>query len=266
MKYLNYVLLLVVSRAGLFAEVIPKPLSYYNDDNMKNIYGIISHRIQMEPFNLVATLIFFAAVIHTFLTSYFLKVADKLEREEIYDKREDIHMLAKLFHFIGEIETVFGLWTIALAFAAMYYYDWETFVEYVGHLHYTEPMSVVVIMTISAHLLADKFFDINPGKKIKYVTVALLFVNVSVGGTLTNFAAPPIPMVAGPWGWTGKFMFINFGIKVIFGIFIINMLYFVLYRKELQNLKENYVKNRFKRYIQRKFISQHELKNRLNEI
>jgi hypothetical protein len=265
MKYL-YIFLFSISGRELLGEVIPKPLNYYNDEAMTNIFDIISHRIQMEPFNLVVTLIFFGAVAHTFLTSYFLKIADKIEKKEEYEKKEELHMLSKLFHFIGEIETVFGLWTIVLAFAAMYYYDWETFVEYVGHLHYTEPMSVVVIMTISAHLLADKFFDINPGKKIKYVTVALLFVNVSVGGTLTNFAAPPIPMVAGPWGWTGKFMFINFGIKVIFGIFIINMLYFVLYRKELQNLKENYVKNRFKRYIQRKFISQHELKNRLNEI
>lgn len=317
MKYLNYLLLFVASGAKVFAEVIPKPLSYYNDEGMKNIYGIISHRIQVEPFNLAATLIFFGAVAHTFLTSYFLKMADKLEKGEGYEKREEIHMLAKLFHFIGEIETVFGLWTIALAFAAMYYYDWETFVEYVGHLHYTEPMFVVVIMTISAsrpvikmfelimwkvvkvfggtleawwiviltlgpllgsvitepaamtisaHLLADKFFDINPSKKMKYVTIALLFVNVSVGGTLTNFAAPPILMVAGPWGWSGRFMFLHFGLKALFGILLVNILYFLIYRKELRNLKENYVKNRFKRYIQRKFISQHELESRLNEI
>jgi hypothetical protein len=39
----------------------------------------------------------------------------------------------------------------------------------------------------------------------------LLFVNVSIGGTLTHFAAPPVLMVAGKWNWDMAFMFQHFG-------------------------------------------------------
>lgn len=317
MRIFNFIFIFSFIRLNIMAEIIPKALDYYNDSHLTSIISIIKHRIALEPFNLTATIIFFMAVIHTFMTSYFLKISKKLEEKNSLYKKEEFNMLAKLFHFIGEIETVFGLWTIVLGLAVTYYYDWETFVEYVGHLHYTEPMFVVVIMTIassrpiikmfelimwkivkffggtleawwiviltigpllgsfitepaamtiSAYLLADKFFDIKPGKKIKYITLALLFVNISVGGTLTNFAAPPILMVAGPWEWTGSFVFTNFGIKAAAGILIINLSYFFYYKKELRELKENYVKNRFKRYIQRKFMSQHDLEERLNEI
>ena len=56
-------------------------------------------------------------------------------------------------------------------------------------------------MTICALLLARQFFELNPSTRLKYATLGLLFVNVSIGGTLTHFAAPPILMVARPWGW-----------------------------------------------------------------
>ena len=37
-------------------------------------------------------------------------------------------------------------------------------------------------------------------QRLKYATLGLLFVNVSIGGTLTHFAAPPVLMVARLWG------------------------------------------------------------------
>ena len=46
-----------------------------------------------------------------------------------------------------------------------------------------------------------------------YLTIGVLFVNISIGGALTNFAAPPILMVAGTWGWDTAFVFQTFGIK-----------------------------------------------------
>lgn len=61
----------------------------------------------------------------------------------------------------------------------------------------TEPAA----MTIGAWLLSRQFFVLRPSESLKYATLALLFVNVSVGGALTHFAAPPIVMVAGGWGW-----------------------------------------------------------------
>ena len=49
----------------------------------------------------------------------------------------------------------------------------------------TEPAA----MTICALLLARQFYDLNPSTRLKYATLGLLFVNVSIGGTLTHFAA-----------------------------------------------------------------------------
>ena len=68
----------------------------------------------------------------------------------------------------------------------------------------TEPAA----MTICALLLSRQFFDLNPSPRLKYATLGLLFVNVSIGGTLTHFAAPPVLMVARPWGWDTAFMLV----------------------------------------------------------
>jgi hypothetical protein len=46
---------------------------------------------------------------------------------------------------------------------------------------------------------------------IKYGALGVLFVNVSIGGTLTAYAAPPVLMVAGAWGWDSAFMASQFG-------------------------------------------------------
>ena len=61
----------------------------------------------------------------------------------------------------------------------------------------TEPAA----MTLCALLLARQFYDLDPSPRLKYATLGLLFVNVSIGGTLTHFAAPPILMVARTWDW-----------------------------------------------------------------
>ena len=66
----------------------------------------------------------------------------------------------------------------------------------------TEPAA----MTICALLLGRQFYERQPGTALKYATLGLLFVNVSIGGTLTHFAAPPVLMVARPWGWDTPFM------------------------------------------------------------
>lgn len=73
----------------------------------------------------------------------------------------------------------------------------------------TEPAAI----TISA-LMVKKMFP-SASKKFMYSLLATLFVNISVGGALTAFAAPPILMVARPWGWSSLFVFKNFGWKAI---------------------------------------------------
>ena len=97
----------------------------------------------------------------------------------------------------------------------------------------TEPAA----MTISALLLLERFYKLRPSITLRYATLGLLFVNISVGGTLTHFAAPPVVMVASKWGWNLSFMFFHFGWKAIIGIILANALYLSLFKKELFSLK-----------------------------
>jgi hypothetical protein len=96
----------------------------------------------------------------------------------------------------------------------------------------TEPAA----MTIAALLLARQFFDLGPGKRLAYATLGLLFVNVSVGGTLTHFAAPPVLMVARPWDWDMALMMREFGWRVLIAIPVSTLTYFALFRREFTAL------------------------------
>ncbi|MEO5915633.1 MAG: putative Na+/H+ antiporter [Luteolibacter sp.] len=98
----------------------------------------------------------------------------------------------------------------------------------------TEPAA----MTIGALLLAKRFYRYNPPAKLAYATLGLLFVNISVGGTLTHFAAPPVLMVAGKWGWDTLFMLEHFGWKAIIGVLLSSGLYFIWFRKELFKISD----------------------------
>lgn len=91
-------------------------------------------------------------------------------------------------------------------------------------------------MTICALLLARQFYDLEPSPRLKYATLGLLFVNVSVGGTLTHFAAPPVLMVARPWGWDTPFMLSHFGWRAVLTIVVATAAYFVIFRRELRAL------------------------------
>jgi hypothetical protein len=96
----------------------------------------------------------------------------------------------------------------------------------------TEPAA----MTICALLLARQFFDLEPSTRLKYATLGLLFVNVSIGGTLTHFAAPPILMVARTWGWDFGFVIGHFGWRAVAAILISSSAYLFLFKRELGDL------------------------------
>ena len=89
-------------------------------------------------------------------------------------------------------------------------------------------------MTICALLLSRQFYDLQPSTRLKYATVGLLFVSVSIGGTLTHFAAPPVLMVARPWGWDTAFMLTHFGFRAVISIVASTAMYFLLFRRELR--------------------------------
>lgn len=282
--------------------VFPKPLETYPKSE-GGIMETLKARAAAEPFNVAASLIFLLAILHTFAASSFTKLAHKYEhvhheelkkrgiRDELHpDGVPEVSFKSTLFHFLGEVEAVFGLWVLGLAAAAIYYHSWADFVLYVGKDRvFTEPIFVVIIMaiassrpvlrfaeammskaaalgkgtpsawwlsvliiapilgsfitepaamTIGALLLAKKFYRHRPSAKLAYATLGLLFVNISVGGTLTNFAAPPVLMVAGKWGWDTLFMLEHFGWKAVIGIFLSSALYFLCFRKALFRLSD----------------------------
>lgn len=249
-------------------------------------------RAKSDPFNIVATIIFLMAVVHTFLASTFNKMAHKYEHDhqewlkthdKVYvDGKQPVSFKGTLFHFLGEVEAIFGIWLIPLLICMVFMQDHGINIvsHYIDTRNYTEPIFVVIIMaiassrpviqfaetcmrvvanfgkgtpaawwlsilvvapllgsfitepaamTIAALLLAQQFYKLEPGGTFKYATLGLLFVNVSVGGTLTHFAAPPVLMVAGTWHWNMPFMFTHFGWRAILGIIVATAVYFFLF-------------------------------------
>ena len=93
----------------------------------------------------------------------------------------------------------------------------------------TEPAA----MTLAALMLRDRIFATTTSERLKYATLGVLFVNVSVGGTLTHFAAPPVLMVAAKWGWTSGFMLSTFGAKAVLAVLVNALLVTLLFRREL---------------------------------
>lgn len=96
----------------------------------------------------------------------------------------------------------------------------------------TEPAA----MTICALLLARQFYDLHPSARLRYATLGLLFVNISIGGTLTHFAAPPVLIVAREWGWDTAFMLGHFGWRAGLAIALSTAAYYLLFWREFQKL------------------------------
>lgn len=80
----------------------------------------------------------------------------------------------------------------------------------------TEPAA----MTIAALMLAPQIFRPDVPERVKYLALGVLFVNVSIGGTLTSYAAPPVLMVASTWQWDSAFMFATFGWKAALAVLV----------------------------------------------
>ncbi len=271
----------------------PRALSDYPDPAGASILQILQSRVEIEPFNAIATAIFLLAILHTFAAARFERLAHRIQHH--HDARTRARgeaprpsVLAGLVHFVGEVEVVFGLWAVVLAVAITTYEGWEVAKHYLNDtVNYTEPLFVVVIMamastrpiigfaetalrkvadaggatpaawwmtiltigpllgsfitepaamTISALLLSRQFFDLGPSTRLKYATLGLLFVNVSIGGTLTHFAAPPILMVARPWGWDTSYVISHFGWRAFTAIVLSNVLYYAMFYREMQQL------------------------------
>jgi hypothetical protein len=97
----------------------------------------------------------------------------------------------------------------------------------------TEPAA----MTLLALVLKRRYFDQGISPRLAYATLGLLFVNVSIGGTLTHFAAPPVLMVAAKWQWDTAFMFTHFGWRAAGACAVSAVLVAIIFRKELSALE-----------------------------
>jgi len=80
----------------------------------------------------------------------------------------------------------------------------------------TEPAA----MTLAALMLAPQVFRPGIPEALKYGALGVLFVNVSIGGTLTSYAAPPVLMVATTWHWDSAYMASHFGWKACVAVFV----------------------------------------------
>jgi Na+/H+ antiporter NhaD/arsenite permease-like protein len=92
-------------------------------------------------------------------------------------------------------------------------------------------------MTLLAIMLKRRYFDRGISTKLAYATLGLLFVNISIGGTLTHFAAPPVLMVAGKWNWDTSFMITHFGWRAALACVTSTAIVAWFFRKEILSVE-----------------------------
>jgi hypothetical protein len=237
---------------------------------------------------ILATVLFFLAVVHTFSVQRFSRWAHQYPKGSVQEN---------FLHFLAETEVVFGLWAAALfAGIAALNGSVEEAAHYIESLNFTEAKFVVVVMVVAATrpivtfgerflngiarmvplreglafylvalsvgpllgsfitepaamtllaiVLKRRYFDREISSRLAYATLGLLFVNVSIGGTLTHFAAPPVLMVASVWDWDTPFMLRTFGWRAALSTVASTLLIAAIFRKELLLLEETPVQRR----------------------
>jgi len=228
------------------------------------------------PFSVevLATVLFGCAVLHTFSVSVFAKLSHQ----------NGTH--SGFWHLMAEVEVVFGFWAFVLIVAMAAMAGNSTAIDFVDKRNFTEPLFVFAIMvvaasrpilelvgalvrglarllpmsrhlstffivlgivplmgslitepaamTLAALLLRDAYFK-RPGHELfKYMTLGVLFVNVSIGGVLTAYAAPPVLMVAGVFGWDSAHMLSHFGWRAVIAVLINASLLTIVFCKQLK--------------------------------
>lgn len=236
---------------------------------------------------IAATALFAIAIIHTFSVPVFARLAHKNGPN------------AGLWHFMAEVEAVFGIWAFILLVLMAIAANVHEMIEYVDTRDFTEPLFVFAIMvvaasrpiielvsmlvrmiarvlpfnrqvstyfvvmtfvplagslitepaamTLAALLLRDGYFKRSGFKVFKYTTLGVLFVNVSIGGVLSAYAAPPVLMVAKAFGWDSAFMLSNFGIRaiaaVVINALVLTMMHHKLLAEKQVETKQGVTKN-----------------------
>ena len=226
---------------------------------------------------MIGATLFALAVVHTFSVSYFERLAHRYPAH------------AGAFHFLGEVEVVFGFWALVFVAFKFAFTGKTATVDYIEGRNFTEPLFVFVVMviaaskpivelasllvrgltratpvhsrskpmvfyfvvlsvvpllgsfitepaamTLAALLLREHFYSKNISTRLKYATLGALFVNISIGGTLTAYAAPPVLMVAQTWKWDTAFMLTNFGWRASLAVCVNAFAITLIFAKELR--------------------------------
>lgn len=230
---------------------------------------------------LLATVLFVLAILHTFSVKRFAHWALKYPKGSIPEN---------VLHFLAETEVVFGLWaSVLFACIAIAEGSVDKAVHYIESLNFTEAKFVFVVMVVAATrpvvslaegilnavarriplqeslafyvtalilgpllgsfitepaamtllaiVLKRRYFDRHISRNLAYATLGLLFVNISIGGTLTHFAAPPVLMVAQTWDWDTPFMIKTFGWRAAISIIASTAVVATIFRKELTSIE-----------------------------
>ena len=230
----------------------------------------------------IALVIFVVAILHTFSVKFFKSLAQKFPRHHnIFDMLGEVEivfgfwaivLVLIIFFLLGKTETVNYLnnqsyveplfvFVIMVIAASKPILDFSltcvkkisallpvnkslslflitmSFVPLLGSF-ITEPAA----MTLAALILRDHFYSKKISNKFKYGIIGTLFVNVSIGGAMTPFAAPPILMVAAKWNWDLNFMINTFAWRTVLAVFINSIILTFLFRNELTKLGESKIK------------------------
>jgi hypothetical protein len=230
----------------------------------------------------IALVIFVVAILHTFSVKFFKSLAQKFPKHHnIFDMLGEVEivfgfwaivLVLIIFFLLGKTETVTYLnnqsyveplfvFVIMVIAASKPILDFSltcvkkisallpvnkslslflitmSFVPLLGSF-ITEPAA----MTLAALILRDHFYSKKISNKFKYGIIGTLFVNVSIGGAMTPFAAPPILMVAAKWNWDLNFMINTFAWRTALAVFINSIILTFLFRNELTKLGESKIK------------------------
>jgi Putative Na+/H+ antiporter len=233
--------------------------------------------MELKP-EVVASICFAGAVVHTFVCPVFAKFAHRFQAGSLGEN---------VFHYLAEVEVVFGIWAFGFLGFLSSKDGLDSAVSYLDGVNFTEAAFVFVIMAmastkpimavctdvvnkisdwapknhrasvyfllsiivapmlgalitepaamvVAALLLKPLIFDQKRTIFIRYSTLAVLLVNISIAGTLTHFAAPPVIMVASKWHWDLRFMFQNFGWKSAVVVVVNGVGLFLINSKELK--------------------------------
>jgi hypothetical protein len=96
--------------------------------------------MHISPFNLMATFLFLCAIVHTFFVSKFVRLSEKITNSNIEDLKKN-YFLKWIYHFIGEVEMIFGIWIILILMFMDIFFGWHAVVHYFNEIvSFVEPV------------------------------------------------------------------------------------------------------------------------------